>query len=368
MCQCSKKQEITELYQTIKQTLKEGDKFKSFPKLLEALNISQSYAKGSLRIRTMAKLSCCMEMEQAESSYEITIKKIYRQEEIKTYVCPTSKSIYKKKSNDPTLQSDIYNDALKKLKEDKRFKFLYANIMLLSDYAAREKKTNFCISNSELLFELGFVNDNYKRLSNLLNQSIDTLEPKDLRHFKEQYSFKSIINGTCIKNIIIGKDKCGTLRKYGFFDYEEEYLVKNMSGLVRFADKTEKNFIKQKISEIGYDTSIFTTKKHREKLNFELMKKFRLTYAGKTNHFIFNENYVPIIITDEERMRLRKSNNVNATSRIKKRISDTLPKIYEYYESCKEKYGVKYEYPFDCGNIKKCEKIMNEYIEKYIFI
>lgn len=360
---------MDELYSKIKKRLEVGMEFKNSAQLFKELDFDKSYLNGAKKIRTLAKLNCCMEWENINGGHYLRITKIYSPKERKEYICPTDNG-YKKKIELKTKSNNPFDIKLSSMKLSSRYKYLYPNIALLSDYAARNeiKKYNFCISNSNLLYELGFVNHKYIDLSNFLNEEMNLKSNKELRPLKEKYTFKSIINSVSLKSIIIGKDKFKIFRENGFFEFYEEYLIKDNSDLIRFADNEIKEYIITRQQEIGRDTSVFVIKRHREELNNLLYKNFNLKLIGKTNHFIFNRDYKPAVLSNDERTKLRKMNNQNSLSRIKKRINYNLPKVYDNYQMYRNGKTIDYVYPYDCGDLDSCFRTMNDLIKEYILI
>lgn len=366
-------QELQELKEKIRKELHEGQEFSTKSKLLRKVGLQDQ--KGVALLRFETKVRCFVDFERIrEESSAVYVKEIYTDDKVKPYISPSSGGKIKKERLNQ--EADPFDTKLNILKNSVKYKYVYNIITLLSDYAVRNEqetkrgdKYNFCISNANLLYELGFVNTNYLKLSQKINETIDNSKNnKGLRDIKEMYSFKSLINAVCLKETILGKNDFRRLRSDEFFNYYTEYLVKeDKTGLIRYADVPEKNFINSIKESLGKSTSIFTTKKHREHLNDELFKEFRLSYISAMNHFIFNEKYLPKMIAKEEKEEIIKWNKENIIPRIQKRANKNGSSTYNGYAEYKERYKTEYEYPYNCGNFEEYLRIINSFIEEYIF-
>ena len=345
--------EIRELHMKASLVLAEGQVFKNLEDLLLTLGFDK-VPQGNVRKRVIEKLKCVFDYEKIPGTHKLMIKRIFEVKELGIYHCPTV--VHK----EPLIKDRSYEEKLKCFKNDGRRKYSYPVIMLISDYATSEKNNlqNFIIKNNELLYILGFVNRNYLDL-NFYN--IDQLftNNKKYRIFVEKWYFKKMIS--IAANDIISRN-INSMYKYEFIKYfGNEYTIKDGKN-IRFAENIEKELIESILSEPVFSPIDITTNitELKKKLN-----KYGLDYCGQSRHIIFNDEYFPVSVSQEEREELKRTVNNYFYPLVEKRLIRDISRYYNLYATYKNK---KYEYPFECGDLDSAIKLMKKYMEKYIKI
>lgn len=361
-------QDKMKLYEKIHNQIQVGDVFKNQRDLFRKLGIPEK-VHGNARIRWIAKIKCFMDYEKAgECSNKIIVTAVYDDKNVKDYHCPT---VVHKTVENP-------NENLERLKENKSCKYQYSIFMLLQSYAQTQlNQYNFTIGCSELMNELGFVNSKYpgfvKKLFNEINSfDYSPRNGKSLRLFKERYFFYCNILDVIFNGIIRGKNDFGIFRDNNLLEYHKEYLVKDPNtNLTRIADQTEKQMIKIITDKKSTNShNIYTIKKRSREILRGVETMTDLEYIGKINHFLINKEFKMIPLDSETKSQFIQKNNQAGIIKIEKYFEHKIQYVYDGYAVKKMKYPETYihDYPFNCGSIDECIKLMNDYIDEYVVI
>ena len=313
-------------YEIVNTNLFVGMELANYDSLCRVLNISKIPPFGNTRIRHNTAWSCFFEFHRVENTNRIRIDKIYPFDQIREYECPTSNG---KTKDESTRKRMYYAD------------YIYPLLQDFCEVRCRGFRTiSFTVA--DILEYMGFVNKKYIEL----NSSLQNM------YMKRQYNSIDLTIHKCIQSCCYFKifmDQINKFIKKGIIsECSFRYFIKDKDNIVRMADKTETELIRDTItkyqndenSKIHWNSSI--NNRHISYLVNEELKNNKEGFTIKGSKWVitFTDDFKSEKLSDLQRHEYREKLNELSTKRVISKVEQECTYIYNRmndYETEKER-------------------------------